>query len=300
MPVTAPNVQMAKINIPTGYETEQQSIAQKRRLAERMLSLGLAPESNMTSWAQVLGHLAQTWVGHKAERKADKMEVDLSGRVQEDYTNRRAAFFEDAKTMTPQQLTEKYGPDPMLQNEVKPYQEAYGAALKDRQKLTKFNGTIMPQGDAVGKYENDPNKPVLRNADGSFSMNAPYIYAQGMSNGSIDSSPLMQTLPNMQVTDRMPGSELPPLNPQGPAPMHAPMSADQAAPMLQSAKQAGAISGTDAARVAQSMGPNGKGAFLKWMQDNGIKIQVSSPQEARQLPSGTPILLPDGTPGVVP
>lgn len=37
-----------------------------------------------------------------------------------------------------------------------------------------------------------------------------------------------------------------------------------------------------------------------WAKRNGIAVRVRSPQEARSLPSGTPIILPDGSPGVVP
>jgi hypothetical protein len=43
----------------------------------------------------------------------------------------------------------------------------------------------------------------------------------------------------------------------------------------------------------------GAGA-AQFIRNNGFAVQVTSPQEARQLPSGTPILLPDGSEGVVP
>lgn len=43
----------------------------------------------------------------------------------------------------------------------------------------------------------------------------------------------------------------------------------------------------------------GAGA-AQFIRNNGFAVQVTSPQEARQLPSGTPIILPDGSEGVVP
>jgi hypothetical protein len=38
----------------------------------------------------------------------------------------------------------------------------------------------------------------------------------------------------------------------------------------------------------------------EFIRNNGFMVQVTTPEEARQLPSGTPILLPDGSEGVVP
>lgn len=38
----------------------------------------------------------------------------------------------------------------------------------------------------------------------------------------------------------------------------------------------------------------------QWARQNGLTIRVTTPQEAEQLPSGTRIILPDGSEGVVP
>jgi hypothetical protein len=47
---------------------------------------------------------------------------------------------------------------------------------------------------------------------------------------------------------------------------------------------------------------NGLGAqgAAAWLQRNGLPVAVTSPNEARQLPSGTRIILPDGSEGRVP
>jgi hypothetical protein len=58
------------------------------------------------------------------------------------------------------------------------------------------------------------------------------------------------------------------------------------------------VSMQDLQRMAQGMGS--ADAMMGWMRRNGVTVRVSTPQEAMNLPSGTPILLPDGTIGSVP
>lgn len=50
----------------------------------------------------------------------------------------------------------------------------------------------------------------------------------------------------------------------------------------------------------QPTGAPAQGATGRPAINNGQPVKVSSPQQARSLPSGTPIILPDGSPGVVP
>lgn len=51
-----------------------------------------------------------------------------------------------------------------------------------------------------------------------------------------------------------------------------------------------------AMQVVQQAGPRA----AEFIRNNGFAVQVTTPDEARQLPSGTPIILPDGSEGVVP
>lgn len=51
-----------------------------------------------------------------------------------------------------------------------------------------------------------------------------------------------------------------------------------------------------ASGIAQQMGPQ----FPDFVRNNGFRVQVTTPQQAMQLPSGTPLILPDGSEGVVP
>ncbi len=48
------------------------------------------------------------------------------------------------------------------------------------------------------------------------------------------------------------------------------------------------------------LGPERAARSVQRLIEGGVVFSVSSPDQARQLPSGTPILLPDGTRGVVP
>ena len=51
-----------------------------------------------------------------------------------------------------------------------------------------------------------------------------------------------------------------------------------------------------ASQAAQQMGAQ----FPDFVRNNGFRVSVASPEQAMQLPSGTPLILPDGTEGVVP
>ena len=48
------------------------------------------------------------------------------------------------------------------------------------------------------------------------------------------------------------------------------------------------------------LGPERAAQQVQRLVQGGVSFRVSTPAEARQLPSGTPIILPDGTQGRVP
>ena len=78
------------------------------------------------------------------------------------------------------------------------------------------------------------------------------------------------------------------LTPPQTAPQASPQAASQGGPELTFEQVQGAVNG---------LGPEGAAGFL---QRNGYRVRVSTPQQARSLPSGTRIVLPDGSEGVVP
>jgi len=132
---------MPKVTLPTGYENLQKSAASKRKLAEAMLARGMEGVPNPVNWAQVLGQWAQSWAGKSMIKDADKMDADVSQQMLEAYNTKRSSLLADAQTMTPQEVVAKYGNDPLLQDDVKPYREAVAAKLK-----TDQEGFMGPDG----------------------------------------------------------------------------------------------------------------------------------------------------------
>lgn len=72
-----------------------------------------------------------------------------------------------------------------------------------------------------------------------------------------------------------------------PAPQQPPQAAPQ--PMKETSFEA-------ATDIARQMGAQ----FPDFVRNNGFRVRVTSPDQAMQLPSGTPLILPDGSEGVTP
>ena len=70
------------------------------------------------------------------------------------------------------------------------------------------------------------------------------------------------------------------------------------APTPPTSRQGSEVTAADFMRVANSR-PDPQAA-VDWATRNNVVVRVGSPDEAETLPSGTPILLPDGTIGRVP
>lgn len=74
-----------------------------------------------------------------------------------------------------------------------------------------------------------------------------------------------------------------------PLPQAAPQASQPAQPVKETSFEA-------ASDIARKMGPQ----FPDFVRNNGFRVRVASPEQAMQLPSGTPLILPDGSEGVVP
>lgn len=83
----------------------------------------------------------------------------------------------------------------------------------------------------------------------------------------------------------------------GPIPSAAAAATATVMPTETPAQNAAALDFMAAKGAINSMGREGAGAFFK---RNNFAVKVNTPTEAKQLPSGTAIILPDGTEGVVP
>lgn len=265
-----PTVNLSKITIPTGYEDLQRQAAQKRRLADVMLSQGLAPENNMRSWAQVLGKLGQTWAGKSLGNEATALEKDMQTRLREDYSNAFSELSADVNAqMSPQQIIQKHATNPLLADALKPYQDAMARALTEREDLINFGGRVgVRQGDVMGMADNDPNKMVFQDANGALTINPVAATAAGIQSGAL--------VPEQYaVTGQMPGvGRLAQAMGGGQAPSAAPSR--------------GQPYGTFWS-VFDLEGP--QGAIAK-SQTN--PVTVSSPQEALTLPPGTVYITPNG------
>lgn len=78
--------------------------------------------------------------------------------------------------------------------------------------------------------------------------------------------------------------------------LYRPSLAPQTAPQAVPQQPAKVTSFEAATQAAQQMGAQ----FPEFVRNNGFRVSVASPEQAMQLPSGTPLILPDGTEGVVP
>ena len=214
------------------------------------------------------------------DKEAVKMEGTLNQTIHDDYNKRRGDFNTQTAGMTPQQVVQTFGADPMLADDVKPYRDAMARALTEREDLRDFNGRVgVRTGDVMGQFNNDPQKDILMGPDGQMMINPVKATSNALSSGSLvlDGPPV--TSAPMPGTERlmtaMAGQQLP----QQPSAMTEPLTFQ-------------AVEG-----ALKTLGPQGAVSLL---QRNGNTVRVNSPEEAMQLPKGTKLILPDGTEGVVP
>jgi hypothetical protein len=272
-----PTVNLPKIAIPTGYEEMQRQAATKRKLADAMLSQGLGPRQNQTSWAQLFGQLGSVYAGKSLNKEATGLEKDMQTQLRQDYSNARGGLLADVEAgMNPGDLVAKHGGNPLLQEDIKPYQDAMATALREKEKLQNFGGRAgVRVGDVMGQYENDPNK-MVHVVNGQMGLNPVAVTAQGISSGNL--------VPDggYQTTAPFPGPQ-----PMG-QPQQPPMAALAPAPAF----QGDIINFSDVFRFKQSLTPED---FQKVLGRSAIKI--NSPEEGSMLPPGTRLILPDGTEG---
>lgn len=202
--------------LPSGYEDDSKKAATKRKLAELMLSKGLAPE-NMQSWTQVLAHIGQAYAGKRLGDKADQIDTETDKKKIADYMAATQGFKADEGTLSEKDLRTKYAGNPFTESLMKPHDEAYGAGLRGREEYRKFGDRVGPTKDFVGQREFDPNASVIPTANG-YGVNpvklASSLMSQGLSPSGGATIPAALTMPD----------------PNGVAPAASPMAAPPAAP----------------------------------------------------------------------
>lgn len=166
---------MGKVTIPTGWEADQRKAAARRKLAERLLAQALGPQGGMTSWTQPLAQMANAFAGNMLDRRADKMDADVASKMRETYASSIGNLQKDvAAGMDLPQVVQKYGADPLMQDMVKPYVDALGKRISEKENVVKVGGAqgYGRVGDFMGKpLPNDPNDPVVIGSDGSWKVN---------------------------------------------------------------------------------------------------------------------------------
>lgn len=123
--------------IPTGYEGLQSSVRRKRQIGEALMQQGLAgPGSNVRSWAQVLGSLAQTWAGKSIQKDADKEEASIAEKIKADVAAANQGFEADVQAgLAPELLVQKHGGNPWLKERLDPYEKALTTGLSNKQEF---------------------------------------------------------------------------------------------------------------------------------------------------------------------
>lgn len=185
-----------KVVIPSGYEKQQLSIEQKRKLADAILSKNLETHTDYRSWAQALSQIGQAWLGKSMQKDADKEAGTLGDTIRQDYGNKLTGFTADEQavadgTMTTAQMTQKYRDEPLLADALKPYQEAMQSKLNAGQRKKLVN--IMIKGKMTPQMEGD---------DGSY-VNGPEGYAPLNTNMKLENGVAIDPT-QLKVGDRGP------------------------------------------------------------------------------------------------
>lgn len=263
---------MPKFQIPTGYEAEQRDIERRRKIAEALMSQGLQARNDMTSPWQALAQVGQAISGALINRKADRMQGDYDTKVRQAWDEKTTEFNNDsAGGLDPQAMINKWGNDPMMVDRVAPYADAIKKRLAEKENLITHNGMVGTRlGDVAGQYEQGkPTDYVLRNTQtGAFEQNPTAIDAAARVAAAQQGYEPMTALPGQAA----------------PAQASAPGQKPEALTMDM-------VTG-----LRNSLGPQGA---IQFLTRNKIPVRVNTPEEAKTLPPGTPVILPDGREGTV-
>lgn len=183
--MTTRSMQMPKMQYPTGYEGEQRRIEMRRRLAQAMLEKGLSG-GDTRSWTQALAQVAQTYAGKRMEKKATDREADMYERMRADIATKMADFQAARNSgATNQDLVDRFGADPMLQDAIDPHRDAVVSAMKNQEELVENGGRFVRKGDFVGPNGKDlAGKPtdLVIAKDGQWQVNPVAVTARLLSN----------------------------------------------------------------------------------------------------------------------
>lgn len=161
------------LTIPSPYAVDQRKIESRLKLADMLTAQSMAGFDHPVSWAQPLAQWGQALAGALTRRSAEKKQTRLDETIASDFANKRSELYADAKVMKPADLVAKWGMDPLVAEELKPYRDALTSALTQREKTHVVGGQLVREGDVgpSGILPNDPNSPVIRDAQGNWVVN---------------------------------------------------------------------------------------------------------------------------------
>lgn len=141
----------------------QSQAATKRKIAEALLAAKMP--DNARSWAQVLGHIAETWAGKSLQKDADKLEQQVREQQMQAAAVANQAYEADLAAGMPwSERSRKHGANPFLQERLKlddhPLENVNGIATDMRGTRP---GALLPQ---------SPSADVLRDPQGNLVVNA--------------------------------------------------------------------------------------------------------------------------------
>lgn len=149
--------------VPTGYESIKSDIAHKRDISTALMKAGLAgPGADARSYAQLLGSLAQAWVGSSTNKDANKEETGLNAQIKAASDTAETGLTTDAAAgMAPDQIIQKWGGNefvadhPVMKNAIE-LAKASHMAKGDPTRMQGSDGNFT----TTQGYEDGSVKPV--------------------------------------------------------------------------------------------------------------------------------------------
>lgn len=169
---------LAKLVIPTGYEDEERKAQMRHQIAKALMEKGLGQQGPMQSWAQVLAQLGNAYFGKQEEKAATKLDTDVDSKIRDAYTGAISSLNSDVKGgMGLGDLVQKYGGNQFVQDALKPYADAFGSSLKEKENIVNTPTGFRRAGDVVGREKFDPNAMVIPDGHGGYAANPVRITA---------------------------------------------------------------------------------------------------------------------------
>lgn len=171
MPTQTPSLIMPRIQIPTGYETQELSLERKRKIAQALMEQGMG-QTKYNNWGEVVGALAQAWAGKSMLKDNDKAQAGLNTQIATDYRAKSDEAMHlmqevDSGRLPIGEAVAKVQGDPILMEIAKPLIEAWASKIGMQGKLLKSGDSFITEARGLqeGHERASPKDSVIRNPD---------------------------------------------------------------------------------------------------------------------------------------